>query len=96
MEPDPSCFRWQLRVHQLLDRFDQDHYLLVMASNLSLQFDNLSRKFFVPGDHLSKPDKGSDNKYADLNRLRRINTLATMIAPCSVKAKGLTGDNFRF
>ena len=56
MEPDPSRLRWQLRVHQLLDRFDQDHYLLVMVPKISLQFGDLFRKFFVPGDHLSKPD----------------------------------------
>ncbi len=72
MEPDPSCLRWQLRVHQLLDRFDQDHYLLIMVAKLSLQFGDLSRKFFVPSDHLSKPDKGSDDKYAELDRLGRI------------------------
>ncbi len=72
MEPDPSCLWWQLWVHQLLDRFDQDHYPPVMVAKLSLQFGDLSRKLFVPGDHLSKPDKGSDDKYADLDRLGRI------------------------
>lgn len=72
MEPDSSGFRRRLRIHQLLDRFDQDHYLLVMAAKLSLQLGDLSGKFFVPRNHLSKPNKSSDDKYANLDRLGRI------------------------
>lgn len=89
---DASLFR-RIVGHHLADRLEHDPELPVV---LPFEGGELSRKIRVlSGDTAQTHEGAHDLQAHDYGDLAVQKALATMSAPCSVKARGLVGENLR-